>query len=415
MVRTRNIFRPAALERLSTPERLDQAAQIATSKDWLAVVGFLVLAVATAMWAFTGSISTKAPARGVIIRHSGVMNVVAAGSGLVLAVQVASGDRVTDNQVVARIAQPALLERIRLAEVAVADARAERDRLLPLRQRRVTLDAEAVTRQRENAEREMSDLRAQVKALSEQIPVYERLLERGLITRQQTLEKQQAVAALEARIAAAGAQVKQFDAQLFGLGNQPKDLEIEFENRIAQSGRTLASLNKELGSAAEVASPYAGRVIELKVYRGSAVTEGSPILSVELDAEGLEALMYVDALRAKEIRPGMEVQITPGTVRREESGFLRGRVTFVASYPATRAAMMRNLENEALASSLSASGPVTELRVELEKADTPSGLRWSSREGPALDVTSGTLSSAEIITARRRPIDLIWPTIGANR
>ena len=46
---------------------------------------------------------------------------------------------------------------------------------------------------------------------------------------------------------------------------------------------------------------------------------------------------------------------------------MRGKVVFVAEYPATAAAVMRNIQNEQLVQTLTGQGPVTEVRVALER------------------------------------------------
>ena len=89
---------------------------------------------------------------------------------------------------------------------------------------------------------------------------------------------------------------------------------------------------------------------------------------------------------------------------------MRGKVTFVAHYPATTAGMMTLLENDALVASLGRSGMVTEVDIALERSsDTPSGFRWSSSRGPETQVTAGTLCSAQIITRSQKPISLVFP------
>src|SRR5579863_4923270 len=116
------IFRKVSLERLSSPERLDLAWKVTTPKEWLALVGILFLLGAAVFWGFTGSLSTRVTAEGVIIRRGGIVNVVASGSGLVVRLDVKTGDVVKANQVIAQIAQPALLERIKIAQAQLADA-----------------------------------------------------------------------------------------------------------------------------------------------------------------------------------------------------------------------------------------------------------------------------------------------------
>ena len=184
------------------------------------------------------------------------------------------------------------------------------------------------------------------------------------------------------------------------------------ESRVNSLGRELSGMRKELDLASRVVSPYGGEVIELRVTPGSPVTPGVPLLTIQPAADLLDVLVYVPSVLVKQIHAGLEVQISPSTVRREEFGFLRGEVTSVADYPATPAALMRNFQNEPLVQSLSGSGPVTELHVRLfTDPNTPSGFRWSSPLGPRVKLSSGTLVSAQIITRRQKPISLVIPSV----
>ena len=403
------IFRQVALERLSSPERLDQAWRVTTPKEWLALAGAFLLLGAIVVWSLVGSLATKATARGVIIRSGGVINVVASGTGLIARVNVKTGDLVRANQVIAQIAEPALMERIKVTEGALEDLQRERERNLQVRTDGARLQLDALARQRENAQHEIENLADQIKIVEEQIPVDEQLLSRGLITKQQSLAGKQKKVALEGQVATLEAQIKQIDAQRFSAENQPKESDIDMQAHITDLERTLASLRKDLSTTSEVVSPYSGQVLELKAYRGSAVAEGTAIISIQPDAGTLEGLVYLSAIEAKNVRPGMEAQISPGTVRREEYGYMLGKVFFVAAYPATPAAMMNTLENEPLTQSITSAGPVTEIRIELEPAPTPSGFAWSSRRGPPQPVSSGTLVSAQIVTQHDRPISLVVP------
>ena len=108
----------------------------------------------------------------------------------------------------------------------------------------------------------------------------------------------------------------------------------------------------------------------------------------------------------------MPARISPSTVKREEFGYMWGKVVFVPDYPATVAAIMRNFQNEQLVQSLAGRGPVTEVRVALEPdATTVSGYRWSSPGGPPVKISAGTIAVAEIVTATRAPITLVVPIL----
>jgi HlyD family secretion protein len=404
------IFRKVSIERLSSPEQLDQLLKVNSTRSWAALLAVLVLVALAVVWAFQGSIATTAPGQGVIVRTGGVLNVVSSGSGVVASLSVKARDRVRKNQVVARVAQPALVEQIRSAAEALAEAERQRAVAGQLRGGSARLQLEALNRQRENADREIQVLRQQAKLVDEQIPVEAELLAKGLITRQQTIATQQKLVEVEGRIAALGADLKRFDSEQFAIESQPAQADVEMQSRVTSLERELAGLRKQLEVAANVVSPYSGEVTELRLGPGSAVAAGEPLLTLQPDLDQLDVLVYVPSALAKQIHAGLEAQISPSTVRREEYGYLRGEVTSVADYPATPASLMRNFQNEPLVVSLTSGGPVTELHVRLIADDrTPSGFRWSSPLGPHLKISSGTLVSAQIVTRRQPPISFVIP------
>ncbi len=403
-------FRKAALETLSSPEQLDEVLQVTGAREWVALTALVLVLGTIGVWAFEGSLPAKATAQGVVVRTGGVLNVVSMGAGMVVSVDVGVGDKVRPNQVVARVAQPALMEKIRAKRVELGQARHDRDWAWQVAQDAAKLQSDAIQLQRANAEREITELEAQAGLAAEQIPVEDQLLTKGLVTRQQTIAARQRLISIQQQIAARRAQIRQYDAQRFAIQAEPQRADTERQARIRQIELELSALNQELSLAENVVSPYAGEVIERKVDPGVAIQAQAPILSVQPDVRSLEALVYVPSLNAKSVASGMDAEISPTTVRREEFGFIRGKVLYVADYPATPAALMRNFQNEALVSSLTKEGPVTEVRVQmLQDPTSASGFRWSSSRGPDVTISSGAICTVEIITRRQKPIVLIFP------
>ncbi len=407
-----DIFRKVALERLSSPEQLDQLLTVTPARSWVALVGVLLLTGLTVAWGFTGSIATSVFGQGVMVRRGGVQTVVASGSGVIAGFNVKVGDRLVRNQVIAQVAQPAIAERIRATDDNLVELQRQREVAGRIRQETVKLQLAALQRQRENAMREIGVLRNQAKLVAEQIPVEAELLAKGLITRQQTFLNKQKLVDIEGQMAALSAQLNQFDAQQFAIESSPLEAEVEVKSRLADLRRQGEGLRKELTLATNVVSPYSGEVIELKVQPGATVSAGVPLLSLQADATELDVLVYVPAAKAKDVKPQMDAEIAPTTVRREEYGFLRGKVISVAGYPATPAALMRNFQNETLVQSLLSEGPVTEVQVSLEAdTGTVSGYRWSSPLGPPIVLSSGTFCVTQVITRRQKPVSLVIPML----
>ena len=176
--------------------------------------------------------------------------------------------------------------------------------------------------------------------------------------------------------------------------------------------KELNSLQQELSLAQNVTSPYGGEVLEVKASPGSAVASGQAILSIQPTSQDLELLAYVPSSDAKNIQDGMEVQVSPSTIKREEYGYMKGTVLHAASFPATPAAMMSNFENGLLVNSLTSSGPVNEVEIVLRPdSATPSGFAWSTARSPVVHLSSGTLCSVQVVTRRQRPIAWVLPYI----
>lgn len=79
--------------------------------------------------------------------------------------------------------------------------------------------------------------------------------------------------------------------------------------------------------------------------------------------------------------------------------------------PVTMQRLQRLLHNDALSQSLMAAGATYLVEVSLEKANTLSGFRWTTRNGSNQPVTTGMLASGRITVDEQRPISLVIPML----
>lgn len=407
-----DIFRKVSLARLSSPEQLDLLLRVTTVRSWIALCALMILVGVAVMWGYQGSIASKALGQGVVIRSGGVLNVASLGAGQVMEMHPAVGERIHAGQVIAIVAQPALVEQIRIARARIGDATRERQELRRVREARIKLQLESIAKQRATIEQEIRDFQEQAKLVQEQIPVDEQLFAKGLITRQQVIVTRQKLVQIQSSIERLRTDIVQLEATRFQTETHGLEDDVRIEARIMDLERNLEALEKETIASSKVISPYSGEVLEVKIGVGNLVEVGTAIVSVQPDVQDLEVVAYLPAAKAKEIQRGMKAEISPSMVRREEFGFIQGRVVQVAGYPATEAALMRIFENLPLARSLASAGPVTELRLEME-ADpkTPSGYKWSSPEGAPVKITGGTICSVQIVTREDAPVKLVFPFI----
>ena len=290
---SKSIFRKVALDRLSSPEQLDMVLHVTSPKGWLALVGLFLILGAAVVWGYQGSISTKVYGQGVIIRTGGVLNIVSPAAGMIVELNARPYDAIQTDQIVARVAQPSLVEQIRATEEALIEARSEQSRTLQVRRDAARLEVSAIDRERENTHREIKELHDQAQIVRERVPVEEELLRKGLITKQRVLDTQAELIAIGAKVEQLKARIKQLDAQQFSTEARPEETDAVMQARISNLLRTLAGLQKDLELATKIVSPYSGEVIEVKVYRGGAINAGEAVASIQPNVRELEVLAYI--------------------------------------------------------------------------------------------------------------------------
>jgi HlyD family secretion protein len=412
---TRPMFRESAMKHRTAPARLEELLPVTPPRAWISLIGFGILLSALLAWSIKGRVPERAEGHAVILRAGGVQSVIAPSAGILIGINAAPGARLQPKQVVARIGQPVLAERMRAAESALEAARAERDRAVAVRRQAAGLEAASVERQRESVLREIADYQERARLADEELQAERELFRHGIVTKLKVIAAEQKRKDIDTAINKMRAQLVQLDAQRYSIDASPAQVAADNDAKVREAERQLADVRKQLNVAEAVITPYGGQVVEVKTYPGAGIGLGAPILSLQPDNTALEAIAYVPSTVAKDVRPGLAVELSPGNLKPEEFGYLKGTVRFVAEYPATRAALMRNFENEALVDSLSRSGPVTEVRVGLESEEsTPSGFRWSTSKGPAMRITAGTLAAARIVTRTQRPISLVLPWVKAK-
>jgi HlyD family secretion protein len=411
----KEIFRSVALERLSSPEQLDQLMQVTTPRGWLLLVGVGALLVTAVVWGLLGSVPERIAGQGILIRSGGVLEVEAPGEGRVTDVAVRVGDVVSEGQVVARIQRQDLVLRIQQKRAEVGELRRQHEQQMQFGDRDVQLQGAYRVQRREQLQVSIDAGSSTLAALNEKIESERALVEQGLITRQALLSTIQQRDGAEERVRQSRSELVQLDAEAGQVLNRNRQGAQESQTRLTGAERELAQMESELRTTSEVTSPYTGRVLEVIVEQGSMVTRGNPILTVDLTGKavkGLEAIVYIPSVHGKKIRPGMEVQIAPSTVKKEEFGYLLGTVTYVSDFPVTPQGMRRVLKNEQLVTSLSGNDAPYEVHADLlPDPDNVSTYRWTSSEGPPIRIQSGTLASAGVVVERRKPILMVIPQL----
>ena len=406
-------FRAVALERATSLEQLDHLVTITRPFDWiLAVVIFLALGTAVA-WGFLGRLPTRAQAEGILVSSGGhVVDAVSGASGRLASINVAIGDRVTKGQVIASVSQTEVQQRYRDAIEVRRERESEHDTLKTKIAAELELKTQNFAKLEQALNQVITATDQRIAYLTGDLSNLEGLLAKGYTTRRIVEDRRHELADAQQRKEDTQNEILKLKAQKADLETQrQRDIE-QSQYRLNDASREVDKLAAELGRDTKVVSPIDGRVLEMKVSPGTVLNIGTPVVVVESEGATLDAILYVGADRGKSVKPGMEVRLEPSTVKREEFGTMVGTVESISEFPITPQGMAAVLHNDSLVTRFSRGGAPYSASVRLKRDDkTVSGYHWAVGKGPALRLTSGTLTKAEITTRERRPVELIVPML----
>jgi HlyD family secretion protein len=360
------LFRKAAIDKVSSPEQLDLTMQVTSPIGWLALTTIGVLLAAVVLWSVLGSIPDLVDAQGATFRGERLAEVQANMAGRIDKLAVAPGRDVKAGQVIAVIR----LDVASMEERSSNEANIARNRGT------------------------IASMRAQIQDLRVQMARQQELVREGLKPEAVLFEYRSKIASAE--------------AQLNGLLKETSVLE------------------SRLQSTAEITSPETGRVTEVVKAVGDLVRAGEPLLRLEPSTTSeqamarqqfcggeLHTILYIPAQLAGKVRPGQEARVSPTDVKKEEHGYLLGRVEWVAPAPASTEDMRGKLKNDQLVSAFAGGGPVVEARVCLQPdpTNTLNGFKWSSSTGPDKPIQSGSAVTASLVVDLRKPYTYVIPTV----
>jgi len=412
-----SLFRSAAVERLGTPDRLDEPIRVTVPSAWLALVALLVLVVVGGVAGVLVVVPVKVRGEGIIISAAGVLDVPFAATGRVAGIAVQSGAYVERGTVVARLDQPELRRELEQARADERDLQDQRQRVRNFLIRSRHAHAEVAVQQRRDIEQSLGLVRQRLRFLQERAAIEAQLYEKQATTRQKLVDAQIDIGRTEEEIAAQQQRLKQLDLDDAITSIEGERELLDLDLKVAAAERRVAALTDRLKQAEEVVTPYAGTVVEFKRNAGELVRQGEALLSLLPDqgsgsGGALGVTLFVSGADGKKIAPGMVVEVSPSTVRREEYGFMLGRVRAVAALPATEEGMMRTLKNRQLVAALSVGGAPFQVDVEFETdSATRTGYRWSSSAGPDAAITPGTLAAGQIWVQRLPLVEIAFPAM----
>jgi len=185
----------------------------------------------------------------------------------------------------------------------------------------------------------------------------------------------------------------------------------EMASLSAQSDQLKAKLVRD----SQIVSQFDGIITDQIVSGvGDIIAPSAPLFNLRLDEKArgeMTVLLYVPVMQGKQMKPGMVVQISPGSVNASEYKTLIGQVSSVSTYPVSAASITGWTGNSELTSLLLSQngGAVMEVKANLIKdSATVTGFLWSSINGAPLEITPGTTCTGNVVVQRQAPLGKVF-------
>ena len=365
------------IERLSSPEQIDQMLNLAQPITWYPLLCIFLLIGTVLIWSFVGRIPTEISGNGVSLSPKGVFSIQSKTSGIVTNVGITEGKQLNKGDYIATIynsKQIAILTRLESALYALEKQGSE---LLMLQGR-------------------LHDRKA--------------LYEQGLIAKTVFEDTQSEVTEKLISIEAAKASLETLLSEL----EETSSSEVFDKKWLLETLKGEHNLKELEDKLSEIYSPSAGKVLEVLIQPGDFVDKEKDLVWMEyprLPGEKARFYAYFPVQMGNKVHQGMPVRIEPTIANPQEYGSIIGKVLKVSPFSVSEAEMFATLRNRQLVNYLTAGAPaVVEVIVE-PKTDnsTPSTYAWTSKEGPPFPIPTGTVCSVKITVEEQPPISYLIP------
>ena len=182
-----------------------------------------------------------------------------------------------------------------------------------------------------------------------------------------------------------------------------------------RKGQTIALISLE-DSYSILTSTVEGTIINTKVDN-EAFEAFEPIISVvsgnPSQTQRAMLIAYIDNAGQRDLREGMMAQVWPEDEKRDEIGYVKGRVMRIDRYPVSASEVRQTLKNEEMASRLLSSGDMMyQVQIDLlPSPDDPTQYDWSFGEPEDVNLNVGTYCSVMSETRRRSMFRYLFESV----
>ncbi|WP_165226952.1 NHLP bacteriocin system secretion protein [Aquisphaera insulae] len=418
-------------------EQLDTLIRVTTIQAWLSLGTLFAICAGALIFAYSYRVPKKVVGEGILlIKKDRLAQVRALGTGRIDELKVTLGQEVKEGAYLGRIIQDDLRDAIQESAERIRELESEDQKLTEFEANEQSTQERAIARLRNAIERTVGNSTAALAIAEKIVGGSERLRSISQLSNFDYLKDLQQKYTIQNDLDNGQSRLAELELTKLVAENQRAKLKLQRQLEISKLRTKLGLDRAKFDRTSRIVSHGNGRVAQILSARDEYVREGQPVILLSspketgpgLDDVGLpyESIVFVPAGEGKKIDENDLVEIMPATVKREEHGFLKGKVVAVSELPATRLAMEAALQHPDLVETFLkryAPGVLLRVHVQLErdpakagvedpdKPDSESGNRfvWSSSSGGLQPLKTGTLCDAAIVVEQQRLISLVIP------
>jgi HlyD family secretion protein len=425
---------PANVPGLAT-EQLDTLVRVTTAHAWISLGTLFVLCAAAVVFSIFYRVPKKVVGEGILlIEHDRLSQIRALGTGRLLKLRVALGDEVHPGTEIGQISQADLQDTIDETKARIRELEKEDVLLTEFERNEKQTQEQAIARLKESIHRTIDNATEGLGVALKIVDGSHRLRLISQLSNLDYLKDLQQKYTIQNDLNNGQTKLAEVDLTWLTSENQRHRVRLQRRLEISRLQTKLRLEEQKYGRTSRIISHAEGKVTQILTAADQFVQEGAPIVllsspkSTEPGTDdvdlGYDSIVFVPAGEGKKIDKGHVVEVMPATVKREEHGFIRGKVVAVSELPATRLAMEAALQHPDLVDTfLKRYAPGVLLRIHVKLDPDPAaladpdgtalekrnGFLWSSSSGARQRLKTGTMCEAAIVVEQQRLITLVIP------
>lgn len=397
--------------RSPSPEMLQQRIRLIEAPTWVLTAVLLGAVIAAVLWGFFGTVLVQVTGRGLIVHTDNQqIPVFSIEQARLMKTRFAIGDQVTNGQILFELNAPEIDIELDIANQRLTE-------LENLQKIVAANAAEAIGKQEHVARDQLASLEKQYLQLKERADFYlsqlstqEALLKKGftILANVEAMRERRDDAVLQ--LIQAEAKRAQVESELLLNKVTWQRQQMDAKLAVDQQRTKISEIAERRKRASQILAHRDGIISEIFINDGQLVPAGTKVAIVSTKQAGYQVLAFFKPPDGKRLAAGMEADVIPSTVKREEYGTMKGLVGSASIRPMSLAQATELLGNETLARYLTGDDPPIMGRITVStEPGAPDRFVWRNGTGPPFSVTNGTVADVSVTVQRQAPVALVLP------